>query len=239
MNKIATALNYIDEDLIFAALETVSVCRKTKISGNEKKHTKRKPDYSLQGGVKVKAVALSLSVLGLCAIFAVWAIIVLAGNHEIDIYRLNKEEKIIGSFAELQEYYPGKQTAERLSVLDLKEMEIALYYDIDTDWQNSENWYSLIFSGYGESVSFDGVLERCTVYCLFTGSLEDWKVNSVYDGNTQYMTIGETEVQLSYSEMTECSYAIFVKDDIVYDVRVQFGNSTTTDLMTILEWLLN
>lgn len=239
MNNIVNALNYIDDDLIFTALQTIQTYKLNRTVGHGKVSAKVKPSRRVYGGAKAKVIAISTSALVVCAAFVIWAIIVLTGNHALDIYRLDKEEKVLTSFNEINEYYPDAVIADKLSDISFNDMQVALYYDNGTDWQNSENWYSLIFDGYGEVVNTEGVTERYTVYCLFTGTIEDWRVDSVYEGNTQYAKIGGVEVQLSYSDRTECSYAIFESNDVIYDVRVQYGNSTGENLFSVLELLLN
>ncbi len=237
MNNIVNALGYIDEDLIFAALQTIRNFKTTKTSAQSKAHLKGKSPQRIYGGAK--AIVISTSALVVCAAFVTCAIIVFTGNHALDIYRLDKEERVLTSFSEIKEYYPDSAMADKLSNLSFNDMQVALYYDNGTSWQDSGNWYSLIFDGYGEVVNTGEAIESYTVYCLFSGTLEDWRVDSVYKGNTQYTEIGGVEVQLSYLDITECSYAIFENNGVIYDIRVQFGNSTGEDLLSVLDMLLN
>ncbi|MCD8372416.1 MAG: hypothetical protein LUD27_03845 [Clostridia bacterium] len=237
MNKISIALNYIDDDLIFAALETTSKFKKVQTSGSRINVEQRQSPRLKGSGIKVKAIGGAAAALIACAAFAVCVVVALTGNEAVDIYRLDKEEKILGSFAEIQEYYPDNEV--NLSALSFNNMQIGLYYENDSDWRNSENWYSLVFSGYGEAVNADNVTESYTVYCLFTGTVDDWKVSMAFDNNTQYLTIGGVEAQTSYLATVECSYAIFEKNGVVYDIRVQSGDTTNEDLMEVLELLLN
>lgn len=239
MNNVVNALSYIDDDLVFAALQTASNFNLSNSSARNKERLTPKHLPRIQGGVKVKVMAVSASALIVCIAFAIWAIIALTGNQAIDMYRLDKEEKILDSFTEIQEFYPDTVTANKLSGLNFNEMQIALYYDNDTDWRDSENWYSLIFNGNGEAINVDSVIENYTIYCLFTGTLKDWSVDSVYQENTRDIEINGTTIQLSYSNKIECSYAIFENKGVIYDVRVQFGSTTESDLLSILEYLLN
>lgn len=240
MNAITNLLNYIDEELLYCAIETISPNQKYSNGSTQQKIAKYNDSIPLRGTVKGKTLAISISAFAVCTIFMiVWAIIALTGNQTLDPYRLDKQEKLLDSFSEINRLYPDVEMAERLSGLNFNEMEVTLYYENNTDWQNSENWFSLIFNGNSGFIDSTGIVESVTLYCLFTGSLEEWKVNAVYEDNTQYAMIGETEVQIAFLEKTECSYAIFEKNGIIYDLRIQFGNSTNIEILAILESLLN
>lgn len=63
--------------------------------------------------------------------------------------------------------------AWRLNELGFEGKKVELCYTDGKSWQNSDKWYSLIFSGGTGIKKEDGVRQTVTLRCLFTGTLDD------------------------------------------------------------------
>ena len=240
MNKILSALNYIDDELIYCALECININKRKSVV--KQKQIKQPKESSLpKGGVKVKVVAFSVLSLALCAVIVISAVFLWKGNYAVD-QRAHGEQKILNSISEVSDYYPDGQMFDRLaslSYINYYDEGLQLFYDYNTDWQNSENWNSLLLFGTaGNSEKF------AIIYCLFEDSFSYWnKARPVYKDNSQTITIGGTQVQVAY--LTEQfgqtnsykSFAIFEYNNIVYELCI--NNDTTNEIQTaILESLL-
>lgn len=233
MYEIVKALEYIDEDIIFDALQTIGI--KKEAQKNNVQMIRWKRPTRNQGGAKAKVLAIGSCILAVCISIIIWAAIVLTGNQSTDIYCVG-DEKVLDSFSSVQDIYPDEEMANHLSTLKFQSMEISLYYTEGESWENSDNWYSLIFSGRTGAQTEDGTFQTITLMCLFTGTLDDWKVSTV--DSVKDIVVENTEIQLAYNKTTDCRYAFFEKNGVVYDLRIQFANPTEAEQIAILELLL-
>lgn len=230
MYDIAKALVYLDGDMLADAMQTIGAGERTAEVGFR---AVRRKSPRLRRGAAAKAIAVSVGALAVFLPLAVWAAVVFTGNEATDIYRVG-DEMAIESFESIRAIYPDAEMAERLGGTEWAEAEISLYYTEGESWQDSENWYSLIF-GAGVRLE-DGTLQTVTLMCLFTGTLEDWEVGMAdYAGRAE---IGDTEVRLAYNPTVDCRYALFEKNGIVYDLRMQFASPSESDFAAILGQLL-
>lgn len=251
MYKIAQAMQLIDDDLLLDAIYTIGANRRVKSGGATT--VRWKPLSKGKGGAKTKVIAITCCVLAVIIAVSIWAAVVLTGSQVIDNYRIG-DEKILDSFYTVSDIYPDEEMAERLSIFDnllrdiddkncYENYDVSLYYNEGTDWQDSDNWYSLIFSGYTgekEYTTEGGVIyQHVTLMCLFTGTLDKWEIANSFVKLVKNVVIGGIEVHLRYAKNVSTWYAFFEKNEIVYDLRIQFADPTEEQMIEYLDLLLS
>lgn len=141
----------------------------------------------------------------------------------IDIYRKG-ELSNIKSIDTILAIYPKNTLLGNLPLNLDDEYNIELYYKKDGDELNYKDWYSLCISKTNEKY-------RVEYMCLFDKSktFDDWKIPSVYENGTErVITIHDTEVTLAFlSPQMYC--AIFELDNLVYDIRLTYINSSVNE----------
>ncbi len=167
----------------------------------------------------VAAIALRISV-------AFW------GNQATDSY-CEGTQYILSDLSELPADCADLLTFERV---DLSTTDLSLYVDEGKEASDPANWYSLLISDSRSDY-------RMTIYCLFDSEkdADDWKVDMVFTKQaTQVTKIAGTTVSIARNprslEYDYWYYAIFERNGIVYDVRLQSDNPG--DIHTLLEQML-
>lgn len=232
MNKLVMAMGEIGDDLILSALESVQTSspQRGRTGGRAAVY---RPARRQRGGVRVRVTAPAVGALALCAALIVWAAVALTGNHAEDPHA-HGEQKIFSGFSEVQAYYPDAEMAARLAQLSGQvepDVEgVALYYAPGTDWRDSENWNSLLLTGW----TAEG--DVFTVYCLFEGTAGYWLgARPVYESAVQGQ-IGDVQVHSAAQELADGevdSWALFEVQGVVYEVLT--ANDTDAELRT---WVL-
>ncbi len=123
--------------------------------------------------------------------------------------------------SDLTENYNGKLLAENI----VGDNYFEFYSKTEEFSENSENWYSLIFSERNEEY-------KLLMHCMFGEKAEDWKIDMVFtDKATQTVTTNGTEVEIARFDLsfeyTYCYYALFEYDGTVYDLRINSDNEDT------------
>ena len=230
MNKLVMAMGEIGDDLILSALESVQTSspQRGRTGGRAAVYRFARRQ---RGGVRV--AALAVGALALCAALIVWAAVALTGNHAEDPHA-HGEQKIFSGFSEVQAYYPDAEMAARLAQLSGQvepDVEgVALYYAPGTDWRDSENWNSLLLTGW----TAEG--DVFTVYCLFEGTAGYWLgARPAYESAVQGQ-IGDVQVYFAAQELADGevdSWALFEVQGVVYEVLT--ANDADAELRT---WVL-
>ncbi len=147
------------------------------------------------------------------------------------------------SFETVKSYYPDTEMAEHIDSLaaedQLEELNVAysgisLYYKHNKAWDKPKYWYSLQLHG----VSYpdeEGIYQQISLFCMFTGTIDKWKATEADE--TGSTIIGGTEVTLETNSSTQCCYAYFETNNIIYELRVQYGNNASM-LQSVLNILL-
>lgn len=246
MNIIADALNFIDDDIAADALKTI-INDKFPKSVTVKYRELRKPAADFHGSRSAKAICITAATFIMCAVIAVCAIFVITGYNSEDP-RAHGNHKSLSDFNEIYTLYPDKEMAENLSSLEFENLAIDLYYGesgIESDWQNPDDWNSLIISGDNLQTS-----ESISIICLFEGTIDDWNEcnSSVYTEDSKFILLyGDITVYAAYyskETKNEC-YAIFESNGIVYEIELvnyisSYSGETSRDtLYSILGVLLS
>lgn len=238
MNKIVSALNFLDDELIVSAFESMETESKTANSSTQR----RANTFRLYPKRWIAAFVSLLLVVCLTPILYFTLIIGSDPSHSVDLHA-HGAQKILTDFSDISAYYPDARMFNRLASLDLitpHKEGTQLYYVEDTDWRDSTNWNSLLLFG-----EIAGTNNFSILYCLFEGTLEYWiRARPVYKNNIDFITIGDTQIWVVYRTTrvgeieTYESYAIFESNDVVYELCLE-NDFTNSNQMAILNTLLN
>ncbi|MCD8306975.1 MAG: hypothetical protein LUD51_01905 [Clostridia bacterium] len=229
MTNLTDALNFIDDDLIADTLDTMD--RPVLRSGAR---TVRwgSPSRGRRHGRGIVAAVCSCVAVIVCALIVMWCLLVFRGSDATDP-RNEGDNVWFAAFDSVSGIYPDEEMASRLSGLELDSLNIQLCYSEETDWQDSSNWTSLLIMGNNTgSASEDGTVQHVSLYCMFTGTLDDWKANPDRANTVENIDMNGVEVQI-----TDSCNADFEKNGIIYNLRIAYGD-TETGLMSILDTLL-
>ncbi|MCD8295653.1 MAG: hypothetical protein LUE27_10505 [Clostridia bacterium] len=136
--------------------------------------------------------------------------------------------------ADMSDHIGVLATEEQLNGLDLPYSGLTLYYKQNKAWDNPKYWYSIHLYGVSNPDD-DGIYQQVSLYCMFTGTISEWMAASADE--VSITTVGNTEVTLETNNCTECRYAYFETGNVIYELRVQHGDSAAK-LQTILDILL-
>ncbi len=242
MMNLTSALNCIDEDLVADAISTIDNRRNSHTSAQT---VNWKPAPKGHGRTIAIAVSVCCCAVILCVAIALWCVRVFTGASATDPTRDGDNFKS-DTFETFYDVYPDADMAERLSGLSLDNMSYELYYTTGTDWTNADNWFSFFLNAdNSNAVENDGTCQRVYIDVMFTGTIDYWMSGRTFGNGLRTVTIGDTEVTFTTNEDADTagiesgySFAYFEKNGAFYELTVQYGTDTMTELMSVLEQIL-
>lgn len=191
------------------------------------------PHQKRNSWLKYSGIAVGGAVLFAAVIFLFFK---LADYDSTDSHRQGSCLKIYdkSEISKMSEMSEKTLLVERLNLNGADYSDIELWYDENGTSGDPDAWYSLIASAGSDEYRF-------TLYSLFEGDIDDWKVKKVFTRKkSQAVNVNGITVLTAPHTVTLgypfFDYAIFEYEGVVYDLRVQSVREST--LMELLKEII-